>query len=147
MNSPFATEPQRKAGPGPGALVVGRPRASAAVIWAFIGLIAIALVATGRAGGLVFGVPMLPVFALGVASLARSRVWVDGPSSTTAACGGCARPCGWTACAARSCRRSGATSGRQLQLLDADGTDLTIDATNLRLAPLYEALADFIPWD
>ncbi len=148
MNSLFATETQRKgARPGPNARVVGRPRVSAVPIWALIGGIGLGLVATGKAAGVAFGVFMLAVFALGVGSLIRSRVWVDGPVLYHRNVWGMRTPVRLDALRRAELSAFGRNSGRQLHLLDADGTDLTIDATNLRLARLYEAMAVFIPWD
>ena len=87
------------------------------------------------------------MFALGVASLVRSRVWVDGAVLYHRGVWGMRPPVRLDRLRRAELSAFGRNSGRQLQLLDADGTDLTIDATNLRLAPLYEALAAFIPWD
>jgi hypothetical protein len=127
--------------------VVGRPRVVAAVGWACIGLIAIALVAIGSPGALLFGIPMLLVFLIGVGTLVRSRVWVDGPVLYHRNVWGMRPPVRLDRLRRAELSAFGRNSGRQLQLLDADGTDLTIDATNLRLARLYEVLAGYIPRD
>jgi hypothetical protein len=149
VNSLFATDTQRKGDlpprPGPEARLVGRPRVTASVMWAYIGLIGAALVAFGGVVGAIFGAFMLLVFALGVASLARSRVWIDGPVLYHRNVRGMQEPMRLDRLRRAELSAFGRNSGRQLLLHGADGTVLTIDATNLRLVRLYKALAEFIP--
>jgi hypothetical protein len=151
VNSLFATDQQRKGDlpprPGTGARVVGRPRVTAAIVWAYIALIGGALVAVGGAGATIFGGLMLAVFALGAATLARSRVWVDGPVLYYRTALGMRPPLRLDRLRSATLTSFGRNRGRQLVLWDADGTTLTIDATNLRLVRLYEVLASFIRWD
>jgi hypothetical protein len=89
----------------------------------------------------IFAVPGL--FCL-VATL-RQRVWVEGPLLT------------YRTLRTRSVRLDrlrraslsgwGRNRGPQLELTDANGGSVLIDATNHRLTPLYEVLAQHLPRD
>jgi hypothetical protein len=151
VNSLFATDTQRNRDvpprPGPDARLVGRPRVTALVIWAYIGLIGAAIVAQGSTGAVIFGALFLALFLFGAATTLRSRVWVDGPVLYYRRLLGFRPPLRLDRLRVASLSAFGRNSGRQLRLVDREGTDLVVDATNLRLVRLYAALAPFIDAD
>ncbi|PRY27444.1 hypothetical protein [Pseudosporangium ferrugineum] len=126
---------------GPGARVVGRPRAASVLLWCALLALGVAAIVRTSGVSLVLGVLFALFGTVGLAYLARSRVWLDGPVLRYRPLVG-ARP------ALRLDRLTRAeltnldsTNGRQLRLADADGNAVQLDATNLDLRRLYEALA------
>jgi len=134
--------------PGPNARVVGRGRISIVPIWALILLIGVSgIVLGGTASALIIGVPFTLVALFGFAVLLRSRVWVDGPVLYSRRLFRFRPPVRLD-----QLRRASLivnhSLGRELLITARDGTDLRLDATNLRLVRLYEAMAQFIgPFD
>jgi hypothetical protein len=132
--------------PGPHARVVGRGRLLALPVWLYIGLIGVAVTWFGGLSmSLLIGIPFTALAVFGVASIAYSRVWVDGPVLYTRQIFGYRPPIRLDALRRAELSDWGRHRGRQLHLRDADGNWLQLDATNLRLKPLYGALALHIP--
>jgi hypothetical protein len=85
--------------------------------------------------------------ALGLASTAVSRTWVDGTVLRHRTLLGHRPPVRLDRLRIAHLTNFDATNGRQLRLTDADGAAVEIDATNLRIKRLYEVLAGHIRHD
>jgi hypothetical protein len=134
--------------PGPDARVVGRPRVTSALMFVFIAAIGAGVAADGRTGAVVFGGFMLVVAVFCLLATLRTRVWVDGSVLYVRNVRGYAEPIRLDRLTVAALSDWGMNRGRQLFLRDADGAELRLDATNLRLRRLYAALAPFIgPFD
>ncbi|RKQ86027.1 hypothetical protein C8N24_4035 [Solirubrobacter pauli] len=132
--------------PGPNARVVGRGRMLALPIWLYLLLIGVAVVYFGGfSGSLLIGIPFTLLALFGLTSIARSRVWVDGPLLYSRNAFGYRPPMRLDELGSAALTSFGRNRGRQLLLTTRDGTHLHLDATNLRLKPLYGELARFIP--
>jgi hypothetical protein len=131
--------------PGPNARVVGRGRISAVPIWLLIGLVGVSgLVVGGIALKLIVGVPFTLLAVFGLATLIRSRVWVDGPTLYSRRLFGYEPPIRLDQLVSAELTAFGRNQGRMLLLLGKDGTQLRLDATNLRLKRLYPPMAHYI---
>ena len=135
--------------PGPNARVVGRGRLSVVPVWLSIGLIGVSVFALGElALTLIVGMPFALLALFGLATLIRSRVWVDGPTLYSRRLFGYAPPIRLDRLARAELTGFGPNQGRSLYLVDKEGTHVRLDATNLRLKRLYAAMAQFIgPFD
>jgi hypothetical protein len=135
--------------PGPHARVVGRGRISAVPIWLLIALVGVSMLALGPiAMKLILGLPFTLLAVFGLATLIRSRVWVDGPTLYSRRLAKYGPPIRLDRLRYAELSEFGPNQGRSLELVDKDGTRLRLDATNLRLKRLYAAMAHFIgPYD
>lgn len=132
--------------PGPNARLVGRGRILAVPIWLYIGLIGVAVIFFGGLSmSLIIGIPFTLLALFGLTSIAYSRVWVDGPVLYARHVFGYRPPVRMDALSSAVLTNFGRNSGRQLWLTPRDGKPLRLDATNLRLKPLYGELARYIP--
>jgi hypothetical protein len=134
--------------PGPNARVVGRGRISIVPVWALILLIGVTgIVVGGTVMALLVGVPLTVLGVFGFTMLIRARVWVDGPVLYSRRTLGYKPPVRLDQLRSASLNTN-ASGGRELLITAKDGTHLRLDATNLRLVRLYEAMAEFIgPFD
>jgi hypothetical protein len=131
--------------PGPNARVVGRGRISAVPIWLLIALVGLSgLVLGGIAMKLIVGLPFTLLALFGLATLIRSRVWVDGPTLYSRRLDKYGPPIRLDRLRYAQLSGFGPNQGRSLELVDRDGTRLRLDATNLRLKRLYAAMAPFV---
>jgi hypothetical protein len=130
--------------PGPGARAVGRPRVSAVIVWTYLLAIGVSGFVYGGTGGTVLGVCFVALALFGYVSLARTRVWVDGPTLYSRTIRGYGPPIRLDRLTFARLSAFGRNNGRHLTLADADGATVVLDATNIRLARLYAALAEFI---
>lgn len=132
--------------PGPNARVVGRGRILAVPIWLYLLLIGVAVLYFGGiSGSLIIGIPFTLLALFGLTSIAVSRVWVEGPLLYSRNAFGYRPPIRMDELRVAALTSFGMNRGRQLLLTMRDGTHLRLDATNLRLKPLYGELARFIP--
>jgi hypothetical protein len=132
--------------PGPNARLVGRGRILAVPIWLYLGLIGVSvLYFGGLTMSLIIGVPFTLLALFGLTSIAYSRVWVDGPLLYSRHVFGYRPPVRMDALSSAVLTNFGRNSGRQLWLTPRDGKELRLDATNLRLKPLYAELARYLP--
>ena len=92
----------------------------------------------------IFGACFVALGLFGFASLARGRVWVEGSTLYSRTLRGYGPPIQLERLTVASLSAFGRNSGRRLYLCDADGSSVSLDATNLRLVRLYAALAGFI---
>ena len=130
--------------PGPHARVVGRGRISAVPIWLLIGIVGMScLVLGGVALKLLIGLPFTLLALFGCAMLLQARVWVDGATLYSRTLFKYGTPIRLDELASARLETNH-NWGRELHLRTRDGTRLRLDATNLRLVRLYEALAQFI---
>lgn len=124
--------------------VVGRPRLAAVLLWCALPALGVfALVRTSGGVSRVLGVFFVLLGLLGLVSAARSRVWVDGAvlRHRTLFTDRTVRLDRLTTAHLTNFDRA---NGRQLRLVDAAGGSTVIDATNLRLKPLYVVLAEHV---
>jgi hypothetical protein len=130
--------------PGPDARVVGRGRISALPIWLLIGLVGLSsLLLGGVALKLLIGLPFTLLALSGLVMLVRARVWVDGPTLYSRTLFKHRPPVRLDQLlSARLVTNH--NWGRELHLTTRDGKHLRLDATNLRLVRLYEAMAPFV---
>ncbi|MDA0185067.1 hypothetical protein OJ997_32480 [Solirubrobacter phytolaccae] len=132
--------------PGPNAQLVGRGRVLAVPIWLYLLLIGVAVLYFGGfSGSLIIGIPFTLLALFGLSSIAYSRVWVDGPTIYARHVFGYRKPIRMDELSTALLTNFGPNSGRQLWLTMRDGTQMRLDATNLRLKPLYGELARYIP--
>ncbi|MBE2315870.1 hypothetical protein DVA67_007775 [Solirubrobacter sp. CPCC 204708] len=130
----------------PNARLVGRGRLLAVPIWLYLGLIGVAvLVFGGISMSLVIGIPFTLLALFGLASIAYARVWVDGPTLYSRHVFGYREPIRMDELLRAELTGFERYRGRQLWLTRADGKRVVLDATNLRLKPLYGELARYIP--
>jgi len=92
----------------------------------------------------IFGACFVALGLFGFASLARGRVWVEGSTLYSRTLRGYGPPIQLERLTVASLSAFGRNSGRRLYLCDADGSSVSLDATNFRLVRLYAALAGFI---
>ncbi len=131
--------------PPPGARVVGRGRISSIPIWSLILLIGVSgIVVGGMAMALIVGVPFTLLGLFGLAMLARTRVWVDGPTVYSRTLLRYNPPIRLDELAQANLNQT-AQLGRELWLVQRDGTTVRLDATNQRLMRLYKAMAPYVP--
>ena len=134
--------------PSRNARVVGRPRVTSTIVFLFVSAIGAAVAADGRVGAILFGGFMLVVGVFCIVATWRTRVWVDGAVLYMRTVRGYADPIHLDRLTSAVLSDWGANRGRQLFLRDADGAELRLDATNVRLKRLWEALGPFIgPFD
>lgn len=132
--------------PGPNARTVGRGRILAVPIWLYLLLIGVSVLYFGGfSGSLIIAIPITLLALFGLTSIAVSRVWVDGSRLYSRHVFGYRRPIRLDALSSATLTSFGPRQGRQLWLTNRDGNLLRLDATNLRLKPLYGELARFIP--
>jgi hypothetical protein len=130
-----------------GGQVVGRPRVAALIGWSLMLTVGAALLLVGSAGALVIGIPWALIALFGLVSTVMIRVWVDGDGvlhSRALFRGGSVRLDRLT-----DAHRTpfGRNSGPVIELADATGASVRLDATNGRMKPLYPVLARHIPPD
>ena len=132
--------------PGPNARLVGRGRFLAIPIWLYLLLIGMSVLYFGGiSGSLIIGIPFTLLALFGLSSIAISRVWVDGPWLYSRHVFGYRPPVRMDELSSAILTNFGRRSGRQLWLTSRAGATLRLDATNLRIKPLYGELARFIP--
>jgi hypothetical protein len=108
-------------------------------MWAYILLIGVAACIAGGTGAVIFGTCFVALGLFGFANLAVGRVWIEGTALGS-------RPAiHLDRLTDASLSAFGRNTGRRLDLRDADGNAVSLDATNFRLVRLYAALAAFIP--
>jgi hypothetical protein len=128
--------------------VVGRPRVISVLGFAAIGAIGAGVAADGRTGAVLFGAFMLVVAVFCLIATLRTRVWVDGNVLYVRTLRGYADPVRLDRLTVAALSDWGPNQGRRLFLRDAAGSEVRLDATNIRLKRLYAALAPFIgPFD
>lgn len=130
-----------------GEQVVGRPRVAAVIGWFLMLVIGVAICALTAPGGLVLGIPWTLLSLSGLVSTLMIRVWVDGEDvlhSRALVRGGSVRLDRLTH-AVRT--PFGRNAGPVIELTDATGASVRLDATNGRMKPLYRVLARHIPAD
>ena len=130
-----------------GQQVVGRPRAAAVIGWILMLLVGLGISASGSAAGRVIGLPWTLLSLFGLVSALVIRVWVDGDDvlhSRALFRGGSVRLDRLTH-ASRT--PFGRNSGPVIELADATGSRVRLDATNGRMKALYPVLARHIPPD
>ena len=133
--------------PGPQAQVVGRPRVVAVAGWCTLLAIGLFAIAIHDTGPVIVGCCFGAVGLLGLVAALRTRVWVDGDLLHSRTLRGYAPPIRLDRLTRADLSAFGRNDGRQLHLADADGTCVTLDATNARLARLYAVLAERIRHD
>ena len=127
--------------PPANARVVARGRWLVAPFWLYLLALGAAVAYFGGvSASLAIAVPLLAFGLYGLASIARSRVWIEDGTLYSRHAFGYRDPIRVAELA--GVERSGITphSGRALWLTKADGKRIRLDATNLRLVPLYEEL-------
>lgn len=128
------------------ARLVARGRPIAALIWLWLGSLgAIVVYFGGFSASLAIAVPFLALALVGLASIAFSRAWVDGPTLYVRHIHRYKTPMGLDELQRAELTEINRAAGRALWLTASDGTRTRIDATNLRLKPLYAELALYIP--
>lgn len=132
--------------PSPDAQAVSRPRIGALLVWlAMLAVGAVGLTGSGVSAGVaIVGAFFVVVGGFGLVAWARTRVWVEGPVLYARSVFGWAPPLRLDRLVWAWLSPFGRNSGRQLHLADADGNRVQLDATNHRLARLYEVLAGHI---
>src|SRR3954451_13303831 len=123
--------------------VVGRPRVVSLAFWVFLIAVGLALVSRG-AGGLVFGLPFLVFGVFGFVATWRARVWVEGTTLHSRTLRGDNPPIRLDQLREARLNDYRYGNGRSLDLADASGATIRLDATNVRLVHLYAVLAEFI---
>lgn len=114
-------------------------------IWLYIGLIGVAgIYFGGLTMALIIGVPFTLLALFGLLSICFSRVWVDGPLLYTRYMFWYRRPLRMDELHRAELTGWSRHQGRRLILTHKEG-NIVLDATNLRLKPLYGELARFIP--
>jgi hypothetical protein len=126
--------------PGPDARLVGRARVASWLGFACVGALSAAGFADQSVGGYLAAVVCLLAGAFGIAAAARSRVWIDGDVLYARKLGGWGSPIRLD-----RLRQAWLAEGSPsiLRLAD-DERELKLDAVNLRLKPLYAALAGYL---
>jgi len=134
--------------PGPNARVVGRPRVTSTIVFLCVAGIGAGVAADGRVGAILFGGFMLVVGVFCIVATWCTRVWVDGAVLYTRTVRGYADPIHLDRLTSAVLSDWGLNRGRQLFRRDDGGAELRLDATNVRLKRLWEALGPFIgPFD
>jgi hypothetical protein len=134
--------------PGPNARTVGRGRVLAVPIWLYIGVIGVGVLFFGGGGmSLAIGIPFTALAVFGLWSIAYSRVWVEGSTLYVRQAFGHRPPIDLAELRSAELTEFRRHMGPQLFLTTSDGTRQRLDATNLRLKPLYGVLAQHIPAD
>ncbi len=129
----------------PGRLLVGWPRPVSLLGFGLIAAIGVAALLVGGAAGFLVGAFFGLVGGGGMAAISYTRVWVDGTTLLLRMPFRGTRTMRIDRIVRASLSAFGRNQGPMLTLVDADGTSLTIDATNLRLTGLYIVLAQHIP--
>ncbi len=124
---------------------MGWPRPVSLLGLAAIAAIGILALSLGGTAGIVVGLFLTLVGGGGVAAVASTRVWVDGTLLLVRMPFRGTRTLRVDRIVRASISPFGRNQGPILSLVDAEGTSLTIDATNLRLTGLYIVLAQHIP--
>jgi hypothetical protein len=119
--------------------VVGRPRVISVLGFAAIGAIGAGVAADGRTGAVLFGAFMLVVAVFCLIATLRTRVWVDGNVLYVRTVRGYADPLQLDRLTVAALSDWGPNQGRRLFLRDAAGSEVRLDATNIRLKRLYAA--------
>lgn len=122
-----------------GRRLVGRPRPLS--LLGFAVLLAIGVFGLTRDGGGVVGGAFTAVGGISFAAIAYARVWVDGPLLEVRTAFRGTRSVRLDQLTSLELSAFGMYQGPMLTVRDAAGTRLAIDATNLRLVPLYALLA------
>jgi len=117
------------------------------MIWSYMALIGVALVALGGVGAAIFGALLLLLCALGFARMFRVRVWVDGDVLYSRGIRNWGTPIRLDRLRSAQLTAFGRNSGRQLYLTDLDHNHLNLDVTNTSVRRLYPILAEHVRWD
>jgi hypothetical protein len=126
--------------PGPDARLVGRTRAASFLGFACIAALSAAGFADRSVGGYLAAVVCLAAGTFGIVAGARSRVWIDGDVLYARKLGGWDVPIRLD----RLTRAWLSASSPSILRLADDERELKLDALNLRLKPLYAALASYL---
>ena len=128
------------------ARLVARGRPIAALIWLWLGSLgAIVAYFGGLSASLAIEIPFLALALVGLSSIAFSRVWIDGRTLYVRHIHSYKPPIRLDALERAELTEINRAAGRALWLTASDGTRTRLDATNMRLKPLYAELALHIP--
>ena len=133
--------------PGPDAKAVGRPRVVAIIGWCVLLAIGVTGLIRWTGAALVVGVLFTLLGAFGLVATMRLRVWISGTVVHSRSLRGYGSAIRLDRLTNAFLTPFGADSGRQLRLADADGSSVTLDATNMRIERLYAVLAQYIRHD